>query len=268
MARRHKLVALALLPFVGLGGWLLLRGSALFAVDQVTIVGLSPGALPAVSDELIAAARTQTTTDFSVGVLRAAVARYTLIDSISVQTHFPHGVRIVVSERSPLARLDVAHHAYTLAADGTVITGLADGAPLAIVHSTQRPRDGRSSDPNVALALALLSDAPLPLRLRAAAVSTAHGTLSVYLHRGPQLIFGSYALPHAKWDAAAAVLADPSSRGATYIDLRVPSRPAAQVGDPATEGSAATTAGAPSSATTVATLLQPSALRASTSTSG
>ena len=227
MALRHKLAALALLAPLGLGGWLLLRDSALFAVDQVTIVGLSPGALPAVSDELIAAARTQTTTDFSVGALRAAVAHYTLIDAISVQTHFPHGVRIVVSERSPLARLDVDHHAYTLAADGTVITGLADAGPLAIVHSTRRPVAGRTGDPNVALALALLSDAPSPLRLRAAAVSTAQGTLTVYLHRGPRLIFGSYALPHAKWDAAAAVLADPSSRGATYIDLRVPSRPAA-----------------------------------------
>ena len=31
----------------------------------------------------------------------------------------------------------------------------------------------------------------------------------------------------AKWTAAARVLADPSSRGAAYIDLRLPDRPAA-----------------------------------------
>jgi hypothetical protein len=40
------------------------------------------------------------------------------------------------------------------------------------------------------------------------------------------------------------VLAAPSSRGATYIDLVLPSRPDAQVGDPATSLTAAYTAGA------------------------
>ena len=65
---------------------------------------------------------------------------------------------------------------------------------------------------------------------------TVAGTASsrVYLHRGPRLIFGDGALPHAKWDAAAAVLADHWSLGASYVDVRIPSRPAAQVADPNT----------------------------------
>jgi len=270
MVLRNKLVWLALLPVVGLGGWMLLRGSSLFSVDQVTIVGLSPRALPAVSDDLIAAARAQTTTDFSVASLRSAVARYTLIESVTAQTHFPHAVRIEVTERQAVARLLVAHRYYPLAADGSVISGLADAGPLAVVHSTRRPAGGSSRDPFVLLALRVLTDAPAPLRVRTAAITQADGLLTIYLHRGPRLLFGNYALLHAKWDAAAAVLAYRGARGAAYIDLRVPSRPAAQIADPATSGTAASSAagGAPSGAATVATVLHPGLIGTSSSTRG
>jgi cell division protein FtsQ len=272
MALRNKLAFLALLPLIGLGGWMLLRASPLFSVEQVTITGLSPNALPAVSDQLIAAARTQSTTDFSVAELRAAVARYTLIDDIQVRTSFPHGVRIEVFERQPIARLDAGGESFPLAADGSVISGLAAAGPLAVLHSARPPLDGRTRDSFVLLALRVLGDAPAPLRRRTAAVTIADGALTIYLHRGPRLIFGSYALLHAKWDASAAVLADPSSRGASYIDVQVPSRPAAQVGDPATTGLAAAStgsaAGAPTGATTVSTLLNPGELQPSSSTSG
>jgi hypothetical protein len=68
------------------------------------------------------------------------------------------------------------------------------------------------------------------------------------------------------------VLADASSRGASYIDLRLPSRPAAQVADPATSASAANvpgaSAGTPTNAATVATALAPSLIQPSSSTSG
>jgi len=46
--------------------------------------------------------------------------------------------------------------------------------------------------------------------------------------RGGLLVyFGDAARPHAKWTALARVLADPSSAGASYIDVRLPERPAA-----------------------------------------
>ena len=272
MALRHKLVCLALLPVVGFGGWMVLRDSSLFSVDQVRIVGLGPSALPVVSDELIAAARSQTTTDFSVGALRAAVARYTLVADVRAQTHFPHGVQIEVVERQPVARLQVGRRWFAVADDGSVVSGLSHAGPLAVVHSSRYPSGGRARDPFVALALRVLVDAPAPLRGRAAAVTIADGALTIYLHRGPRLIFGNYALLHAKWDAAAAVLADPSSRGADYIDLRLPSRPAAQVGDPATAAATMTSTGSagttPSGAATVSTVLRSTLIQPSSSTSG
>jgi cell division protein FtsQ len=259
MALRHKLAVVAVVAIVGLGGWMLLRGSSLFAVDQVAVVGLSPNALPAVSDQLIAAARAQTTTNFSVKALRAAVAQYTLIDGVRAQAHFPHSVRIELSERQPVARLVVKRDSFALAADGTVITGLAHSGPLATVRATRAPVGGRAREAFVLLALRILTDAPAPLRDRAAAVTLADGQLTIYMHRGPRLLFGDDTLPHAKWDAAAAVLADPGSQGASYIDLRLPSRPAAQVGDPATAAgvSAGTLARAPTGAATVSTVSKP-----------
>jgi hypothetical protein len=47
------------------------------------------------------------------------------------------------------------------------------------------------------------------------------------MRNGPDLIFGDATDLEAKWAAAARVLADASSRGATYVDLRLPERPAA-----------------------------------------
>jgi hypothetical protein len=51
--------------------------------------------------------------------------------------------------------------------------------------------------------------------------------LSLDLRRGPQLFFGSESRADAKWMSVARVLADPSSEGAVYLDVRVPERVAA-----------------------------------------
>jgi cell division protein FtsQ len=47
------------------------------------------------------------------------------------------------------------------------------------------------------------------------------------LRNGPVLYFGGTERLRAKWIAASRVLADRSSAGATYLDLRLPERPAA-----------------------------------------
>ena len=68
------------------------------------------------------------------------------------------------------------------------------------------------------------------------------------------------------------MLADRSSRGASYIDLRLPSRPVAQVADPQTNPTVIAAAGAslatPTNAATVSTVLDPALIQPSSSTSG
>jgi cell division protein FtsQ len=51
--------------------------------------------------------------------------------------------------------------------------------------------------------------------------------LTAPLSNGPVLYFGGPERLRAKWTAVARVLADKSSAGATYLDVRLPERPAA-----------------------------------------
>ena len=51
--------------------------------------------------------------------------------------------------------------------------------------------------------------------------------LAATLESGPKLYFGGGSRLAAKWGAAAQVLADRTSKGASYLDLRVPERPVA-----------------------------------------
>ena len=68
--------------------------------------------------------------------------------------------------------------------------------------------------------------APLHRRLEKVVIRKEEG-LVVPLRDGPELIFGDATRIRAKWTAAARVLADPAAAGASYIDLRLPGRPAA-----------------------------------------
>jgi Cell division protein FtsQ len=86
----------------------------------------------------------------------------------------------------------------------------------------------RLLDRTAAGAAAVAGAAPAALRSRIDEVtrgSSDEGYVAT-LRDGPELIFGAATRLRAKWAAAARVLADLEARGASYLDLRVPSRPA------------------------------------------
>jgi cell division septal protein FtsQ len=253
MPPRRTLAMIAAVGLVaGLGGWLLLAGAGQ-RVQRVTIVGLSRDASPALEDALVAAARAQPTSGFSAAKVRAAVSRYTLITGIRAESREPDAVTLFIREREPFLRLSAEGTRVALDSGGTVITGYGRLPHVASVSGTRAPIDGRAVDPFALTALRLVRAAPAPIRRRIVAITTAHGVLTIYLHHGPRLIFGDATLPHAKWDAAVAVMATRSAEGAAYIDVRLPSRPAAQVADAATMASASGL-GSPKSSATVVTL--------------
>ena len=76
-------------------------------------------------------------------------------------------------------------------------------------------------------ALAVLGAAPAPLARLVERVFTGAQGLTVAMRNGLLVYFGDATRPHAKWLSLARVLADPSSAGASYVDVRLPSRPAA-----------------------------------------
>jgi len=246
---RYKLAGVALAALGAYGLWLgLLRTLPLFEVQDVTITGLSGNAAPQIAGTIERTAREMYTTDFSTARLRESLAAYNSVAGVRVATRFPHGVRVQVLERTPIARLAFGTSLLAVSADGRILAGLSPSHSLPLITTASPPVGGRVTDSLVREELALLSAAPAPLRARVFAVRLTSAGLTVRLRGGPLVYFGDALLPHAKWDAAAAVLASPTSRGARYIDVSVPSRPAAAVDDPATasqaDGATAPTAAA------------------------
>ena len=91
-------------------------------------------------------------------------------------------------------------------------------------------------------------EAQMLARVNQVATVAQHG-LVVQLRDGPSIYFGAPDRLAAKWLSATAVLADPGSAGALYIDVTVPDHPAAGAGSaPSTVAGpitpTATTAGA------------------------
>jgi cell division protein FtsQ len=232
-ARRALVAVVAALPLLG-GGWWWLRDSPLVAVERVQISGVQGPNAASVEAALSSAARRMSTLDVNVGALRAAVAPFRVVESLSVSASFPHTLRIHVVEQLPVAALTVAGVRTAVAADGVVLgPALLSGSLPAIAGgSGQVPSpSGHVEDATVRTELRVLGAAPRMLLGWVARVfmdgPPAREGLTVAMRDGLTIYFGDATRPHAKWDSAVRVLADPSSAGATYVDVRVPERPAA-----------------------------------------
>jgi cell division protein FtsQ len=221
--------ALAILLVAG-GAWLWLRDSSLVAVNRVTVTGESGPDAGQIRLALTAAARNMTTLDVQMNQLRMAVEPYPVVKDLSVSTQFPHGMRIRVIEQVPVAVVSAGGQRIAVAGDGTLLHDVIPAASLPTITLGVMPGGARLTGAARTEA-SLVAAAPYELLARIGQVFTAapHG-LVVALRNGPSIYFGSAGRLGAKWAAAAAVLADPSSDGAPYIDVTVPGRAAAGIG--------------------------------------
>jgi cell division protein FtsQ len=228
--RRLRIALLALvaaLPLLG-GGWLLLRKSPFVSVQQVQITGVHGPEAQAVQAALIGAAHGMSTLDVSVGALRAAVAPLRVVSAVRVVPRFPHGLRIEVSEQLPVAALTVAGVRTAVAADGVVLGPQLLSGSLPSVGGYTLPAPGELVHGAALLAaLRVLGAAPAPLARHVERVFTGAEGLTVAMRNGLLVYFGDATRSRAKWLSLARVLADSSSAGASYIDVRLPGRPAA-----------------------------------------
>jgi cell division protein FtsQ len=246
--RRPRIALLAVLiaiPLLG-GAYQLLRHSSLSAVERVQVRGLVAvhGAdTAAIETALTSAAHGMSTLAVSPAALRAAVAAYPIVGAVRVHPSFPHGLRIEVVERPPVAALVVSGASTAVAADGVVLgpgflsgslplvnAGKATGATAtsaSAATSTLPPIGGSVRGASLLGALAILGAAPAALAHTVTRVYSGPKGLTVALRGGLLAYFGDATRPHAKWLSLARVLADSSSAGASYIDVRLPERPAA-----------------------------------------
>jgi cell division protein FtsQ len=228
---RLALVALAAVILLLAGAWVWLRSSSLVGVQRVTVTGQSGPDAGAIRSALISAARNMTTLDVQLSRLRAAVSSFPEVKDLRVSAQLPHGMRIHVIEQLSVAAIDVGGRRIAVAADGTLLHDVSGTASLPLIPLRVPPGGPRLTGPGPAGAVALLAAAPYPMLTRIAQVTTVAGHgLVAQVRGGPSIYFGDGGRLRAKWVSAIAVLADPSSAGAAYIDVTDPGRPAAGAG--------------------------------------
>jgi cell division protein FtsQ len=215
--RRRATVALVAAVALAIGYFAWFRDSSLVAVTHVTVSGLGGDSNPAAA-ALTRAAEGMTTLDVDQARL----------DAVAANPSFPHGMALRVVERPPVMIARDGGRRVPVAADGTVLVGVdaPPGTKLPTVAVNPLPATGRLTG-QAGREARVLGAAAGPLRSEVAGISwRASRGITVVLHGGIQVRFGSASAAPAKWAAAAAVLADRRLDSLAYVDVRVPKRPA------------------------------------------
>jgi cell division protein FtsQ len=220
------LAGVALVVLLG-AGWMWFRDSSLVRVRDVQVTGATSSERARVIDALELAARNQSTLHVRASALEAAAARFDSVAGIRISTDFPHGMRIEVLERHPVAALVVGDQELAATGDGRVLRGVVADGDLPMIRMDGVPAGDRVTNRNTLTALAIAAAAPAALRSRIDRLWTGPKGMMLALVDGPDLIFGDSVEADRKWLSAARVLADPSAAGATYLDVRIPERVAA-----------------------------------------
>jgi cell division protein FtsQ len=221
-------VAVAVLAAATLGGgWLWLRDAPVVAVNDVWVTGISGPDAPAIRAALTDAAHDMTTLHVRNDALRTAVSPFPIVKDLRVETDFPHGLRIAVIEHDAVAAVDIDGARVPVAADGTLLRGRPAGARLVTLQIPSANGGGRLTSRRGRAAVAVMGAAPQGLRPYVQGIQFGPDGMRVTLRNGPLLEFGDGARARAKWIAAARVLGDPRSAGASYLDVRIPERPVA-----------------------------------------
>jgi cell division protein FtsQ len=226
--RRHLLLLAAALLVLASGYQFWLRDATLVAVEKVTITGLSTSGSERVRLALTTAGRSMTTLHVDHEALERAVAGYPVVRELEVTTDFPHGLQIHVVEHVPVATAVGAGGRVAVAGDGTILQGVTAEKRLPTVEVEGAVGVERLRDATALASAAIAGAAPAALRGRIAEVGE-DGRLGqvAQLRNGPEVIFGDATRLAAKWAAASRVLADLEASGASYVDVRLPGRPAA-----------------------------------------
>jgi cell division protein FtsQ len=220
---------------VGIFFWI--RQSSLVAVRQVTITGVSGPDASQIRSALTDAAVGMSTIHVDARRLHQAVAPFPVVRELHLAGHFPHGLSITVTEEIPVAVVTAGGQPVVVAADGAVLGAERSGTSVPTIAAPVVP--GARFVTGVAREeVGLLAAAPYPLISRMASVAVTPGSgLAVALRNGPTVVFGTDTELAAKWRSAVAVLAAPSSAGASYIDVTAPARPTAGAGTDTTSTS-------------------------------
>ncbi len=226
---RRRLIVLAAASLLLTALYMLwLRDSGLVAVKEVRVTGLTGGDAADVRAALERAAKHSTTLHVDRAGIEQVAEAYPAIRALVITPDFPNAMTIRVLEHRPVAVLTLGGRRVAVAADGSVLEGVAAKAKVPAIK-IEGGFPSRRVDPGPALdAVRVAGGAPAILTERLTKVERERGRgVVVRMKDGPDLVFGNPAHLAAKWAAAVRVLADRDAAGADYIDVRIPERPAA-----------------------------------------
>jgi cell division protein FtsQ len=223
---RRRAVAAALLLLVLYAGYMLwFRNLSWFAIDEVTVDGATTSGAE-IRSAVEQASGDMTTLHLKDGELRDAVSRFPTVASVSASTSFPHTLHVRITERLPVAYVEVRGRQVAVSADGYLLIGASfDQKALPRIHAAAV--HGALLDEDAAAQAAILGATPAPLRGRITSSSwnDDRGGVVVQLENGPEIRFGDASRPADKWAAAVAVLSSPERGSPSYLDVSVPDRP-------------------------------------------
>lgn len=222
------LIAISAAIFVVFALYLLwFRDSSFVSVEKVTVQGASGDEAERLRASLVSIARSMSTLNVDRQKLDDVAAGYPVVRRIEVTPDFPHTLHIRVIEHVPAAIALVGGARVPVAADGTVLRGVEAKGALPEIQARDGLDGERLADPRARRAAAVAGAAPTVLRRRVEDVTIdPERGLVAQLKDGPEIVFGDVNRLEAKWIAAARVLADQDAQGASYVDVRLPTRPA------------------------------------------
>jgi cell division protein FtsQ len=223
---RRRLLATALVLLVLYGVYMFwFRNMSWFAISDVTIKGATTNERQ-IKSAVEQVAGDMTTLHIKDGELRDAVARFPTVASVGASTSFPHGLQVTITERLPVAFIQVEGRQTAVSADGYLLAG-ADFDAKALPRIEGAAAHGARLDDDAAAQAAILGATPGPLknRITASTWDEDRGGVVVDLHNGPEVRFGDGSRAQDKWEATVAVLSGDERGSPSYLDVSVPDRP-------------------------------------------
>ena len=228
-ARRRLRRAMAVLALCALAvaGWVVVH-SQVFGARVVTVVGAPPGERAAV---IQAAGLTGAPPLLDVGAANAAaVERLPWVATATVSRQWPDGVRVVVTQRTPVAVVAEAAPSTGFAEidrDGRVqATVPTPPAGLVQVTGTAAPGAPGTTLVDARAALEVASTLPKAFAAQVTQVQAGPGgDVTLQLTSPVTVYLGSTADLRAKYEDAAALLAGASLAKGEVIDVSAPSTP-------------------------------------------
>jgi cell division protein FtsQ len=220
------LLSIVVLAAVIAGGYMLVRNSSLVQVREVKIVGLSGYYDKEARSAVVNEATQMTTMNFDPTRIEEAAGGFVDVAGVKVETDFPHSATIYVDVRRPVLIARLNGRTVTLSQKGEVITAASSIAGLPHIEASGDVVNGRVTGGKALAAATLLGAAPDVLMRKVDGIKWGKFGIVVSMEKGPDLYFGTSADAKLKWRDAATVLASDAATGASYLDLRVPGRPA------------------------------------------